>query len=50
MSKSKGLGDTVEKILKFVRIKKLVDLFTNSSGCGCQSRKRKLNNWWPYED
>lgn len=50
MSKSKGLGDTVEKALRFIGAKKLVDKFTGAGGCGCNSRRKKLNKWWPYKD
>lgn len=44
--KSKGLGDTVEKITKFTGIKKVVERVTND--CGCNERKDKLNKMFPY--
>ena len=43
---SKGLGDTVEKFTKATGIKKLAESIPG--GCGCQSRKEKLNNLFPY--
>jgi len=46
--KSKGLGDTVEKITKATGIKSLVDNVTGG-GCGCNKRKEKLNKKFPYE-
>ena len=45
--KSKGLGDTIEKITKATGIKKVVDLLTDD--CGCDKRKEKLNNKFPYK-
>jgi len=49
-AKSKGLGDTIEKITKATGIKKLVELFSEVTGidCGCKDRKDKLNNLFPY--
>jgi hypothetical protein len=44
--KSKGLGDTVEKITKFTGIKKVVERVTDD--CGCNERKDKLNKMFPY--
>jgi hypothetical protein len=39
--KSKGLGDTVEKIIKIV--------YPKGSACeGCVKRKKKLNKLFPY--
>tara|TARA_R110000803_G_scaffold76454_2_gene141090 strand:+ start:92 stop:556 length:465 start_codon:yes stop_codon:yes gene_type:complete len=46
-NESKGLGDTVEKVLKATGIKKIVDVF--SDDCGCNERKEKLNNQFPYK-
>jgi hypothetical protein len=49
--KSKGLGDTVEKITKATGIKKAVDWFVEATGvdCGCDARKEKLNKLFPYK-
>ena len=50
MVKSKGLGDTIEKITKATGIKKVVDKISNVTGvdCGCEERKQKLNAIFPY--
>ena len=45
-NKSKGLGDTIEKVLKKTGVKKL---FTDGKDCGCDERKEKLNNLFPYK-
>jgi hypothetical protein len=49
--KSKGLGDTIEKITTATRIKQLVDLAAKRSGkpCGCNKRKEALNKAFPYK-
>jgi len=46
MTKSKGLGDTIEKITKATGIKKVVDTVAKATGkdCGCGKRKEALNN------
>ncbi len=49
MKKSKGFGDTVEKITKATGIKKVVDKITGNKGCGCGKRKDKLNKMFPYK-
>lgn len=48
--KSKGLGDTVEKITKKTGIKKAVEWFSDKTGidCGCDERKEKLNKLFSY--
>ena len=48
-TKSKGLGDDIEKITKATGIKKLVDTFAEITGidCGCDARKEKLNKLFP---
>jgi hypothetical protein len=51
--KSKGLGDTVEKITTFTGIKKLAEglaKIAGVEGCGCNERKAILNELFPYED
>ena len=47
--KSKGLGDTIQKILKVIGIKKVVDKITGKKDCGCDKRKEKLNETFPYK-
>jgi len=50
-NKSKGLGDTVEKFTKMTGIKKLVEIIEveTGGGCGCDERKDKLNEIFPYK-
>lgn len=48
MSDSKGLGDTIEKIMKKTKIKDLVEKATDGD-CGCKDRKEKLNKKFPYK-
>jgi hypothetical protein len=50
MTKSKGLGDTIEKITKATGIKKVVDTVAKATGkdCGCNKRKQNLNERFPY--
>jgi len=45
---SKGVGDTVEKILTKTGIKSLVHLVFGPD-CGCDQRKEKLNKMFPYK-
>jgi len=45
--KSKGLGDTIEKITKATGIKKAVE-FIAGEDCGCDKRKEYLNRVWRY--
>ena len=48
--KSKGLGDTIEKITKVTGIKKVVDTVSKATGkdCGCSAKKDTLNKRFPY--
>lgn len=48
MAKSKGLGDTVDKITTATGLKKLVKMV--SEDCGCEQRRQKLNEKFPYKD
>ena len=45
--KSKGLGDTIDKITKATGIKKLVGAITED--CGCKNRQEMLNKAFPYK-
>ena len=45
--KSKGLGDTIEKVTKATGIDKAVK-FIAGEDCGCDKRKEKLNKMFPY--
>ena len=49
--KSKGLGDTVQKVTKAKGIKKATDFIFDKLGmdCGCDKRKEKLNKLFPYK-
>jgi hypothetical protein len=49
-NKSKGLGDSIEKITKATGIKKVVDTVSKIAGkdCGCTKRKENLNRLFPY--
>jgi phenylacetate-coenzyme A ligase PaaK-like adenylate-forming protein len=55
MEKSKGLGDTVEKITTITGIKPLIEYITadvlkvKNKDCGCGKRKEKLNKVFPYK-
>lgn len=44
---SRGLGDTVEKITTATGLKKLVKMV--SKDCGCDKRRDKLNEKFPYK-
>ena len=45
--KSKGLGDSIEKITKATGIKKAVS-FIFGEDCGCEERRDSLNRLHPY--
>jgi len=49
--KSKGLGDTIEKITTATGIKKIVEAGAKAvkKDCGCGNRKRVLNEKFPYK-
>ncbi len=47
MAKSRGLGDTIEKITKATGIKNVVEKVTNGD-CGCNKRRDSLNRKFPY--
>ncbi len=49
MAKSKGLGDTIDKITTATGIKKVVKKVTGG-GCGCGKRKAALNKAFPYKN
>jgi|TARA_R100000664_G_C2707210_1_gene105348 hypothetical protein len=51
-NKSKGLGDSIEKITKATGIKKIVDAVNKARGvedCGCEKRQKALNKLFPYK-
>ena len=47
--KAQGLGDTIEQITEATGIKKLVK-FVAGADCGCDERKKKLNELFPYRN
>tara|TARA_R100001463_G_scaffold46942_1_gene95683 strand:- start:370 stop:534 length:165 start_codon:yes stop_codon:yes gene_type:complete len=50
--KSKGLGDSIEKITKNTGIKSIVNAVNKLRGkkdCGCGKRRDKLNKMFPYK-
>ena len=47
--KSKGLGDSIEKITKITGIKKIVGKVIGDKDCGCAERKEALNKAFPYK-
>lgn len=49
-NKSKGLGDSIEKITKATGIKTAVNHIskTFNKSCGCDERRDILNTWFPY--
>jgi hypothetical protein len=52
MNKSKGLGDSVAKVTKALRLDKVADAvakMVGSEGCGCDERQEMLNKLFPYE-
>ena len=51
-NKSKGLGDTIEKITKATGIKKVVDTVSKitKKPCNCGKRKDNLNRLFPYNN
>jgi len=49
--KSRGLGDSIEKITKATGIKSVVNKVTKAVGvedCGCGKRRDTLNRVFPY--
>ena len=52
MEKSKGLGDTIQKITKATGIKKVVDTVSKitKKPCNCGERKDTLNRLFPYNN
>ena len=47
MTKSKGLGDTLENVFKATKIDKLASAMLGDD-CGCKERKEQLNQLFPY--
>ena len=52
MSRSKGVGDSIEKFTKRTGIKSLAQMASRAVGkadCGCNKRKNWLNKQFPYK-
>ena len=47
MTNSKGLGDSIEKVLKKTGIDKVAKKVLGDD-CGCEERKQALNKMFPY--
>jgi len=50
--KSRGLGDSIEKVTKATGLKSLTDIASKAIGyteCGCNKRKAWLNKQFPYK-
>lgn len=47
-TESKGLGDTVEKVLEVTGVAKVAKWLLGED-CGCNERKAKLNELFPYK-
>jgi hypothetical protein len=49
--KSKGLGDSIEKVTRATGIKAVVEKVSEATGrdCGCQKRRDTLNRMFPYQ-
>ena len=50
--KSRGLGDSIEKITKVTGLKTLTEIATKAIGfhdCGCDKRKAWINKQFPYK-
>ena len=48
MENHKGLGDTIQGVLKATKIDKVAKLILGDD-CGCDERKRLLNRLFPYK-
>jgi hypothetical protein len=51
--KSKGLGDTIDKITTVTGIKKVAEKVASAMGkedCGCKKRRDALNRMVPYQN
>ena len=50
--KSRGLGDTIEKVARATGITAVVEKVSKATGkdCGCKKRKKNLNQAFPYKE
>lgn len=52
-TKSKGLGDTIAKFTELLMLDKLAQKLAEAAGnenCGCERRREKLNEIFPYKN
>lgn len=52
VQESKGLGDTIAKVTNALGIDKLAEEVAQAMGkedCGCNKRREKLNDLFPYK-
>jgi len=50
--KNEGLGDTIADLTALLKLDKLVKQVTQAMGvddCGCERRREKLNEMFPYK-
>ena len=50
--KSKGLGDTIAKVTQILKLDVLAEKVAHAMGeedCGCNRRREKLNELFPYK-
>ena len=45
---SGGVGTIIADALESTGVKKLVEIFVDGKDCGCDKRKEKLNNLFPF--
>lgn len=51
--KSQGLGDTIAKVTNFFGVDKVADAvarLAGAKGCGCDERRKMLNELFPYDN
>ena len=50
--KSKGLGDSIEKITRATGVKHMTDIISKGLNvpCGCEGRRDALNTIFPYKN
>jgi hypothetical protein len=48
---AQGLGDSVAEFTHQTGLDKLAGFYTHLTGkdCGCDQRRQKLNQWFPYQ-
>ena len=51
VTKPRGLGDTIERVVQATGVSKIVETVEKVTGkpCGCKKRKKALNKAFPYK-